>query len=245
MKLSTAEVKGRAYAKFLAWVDGDPAVTSGNLDKLKYEGDVAYRNDSGHLQLIRHAEERRVFVLSDGIYTGLNPSVFTAGYLLRAAQAGATYTSYQETLFRWDATLGKGVTYPNPAPKPPPVASWDVPDPMPDIIATPQQVLIQGEVTAKTVELGTNLEYARLQRILNCRMKSIPKDGRVPHYLRYLLDSLDEGGPPPDQIHQRAINLTSLNYLRREFNLAELPPFSSPITGLPFRDYKNLVTLAK
>lgn len=217
--------------KLSAWVDGAPV--SASKSSLRMEGDVIRHRYSGDLQA-RRLSDGHILYRARGVSESANPTHFqVAGDL---AELSTGYKTIKPA-GKWNPQT-KQWCYPEPIV----THEWTIPEnmhlctPVPGILLTLSTVR---PLTPDLVDLGTMLEWTRVQAIIKSRSKNIRKDGHVGYFMGNLADNSEESS-----VGYWDVDLIALNKVRALFLLGPLPPFESPIDGLALSDFKNLHALA-
>ena len=216
--------------KLSAWIDGAPiAATKGTL---RMEGNTIRHRDSGDRQALR-LDSGDVLYRARGVSESANPTNFQVAWDMAEITAGLRDHRGSRIL----DTSPRQWRYPNKG-----TYTWDIPKnlhlctPVPGILLTLSSVR---PMSPDLVDLGTLLEWTRVQAIIKSRSKRISKDGKMGYFTRSLANNAQDS----DRSYW-TVDLFELNKARALFRLDPLPTYESPIDGLAMDDFKNLHALA-
>jgi hypothetical protein len=224
--------------KLATWIGGAPI--SASKGSLRMEGDTIHHRETGDIQARRHSTGH-IFYRARGIAESANPTNFqVAGHIASVAEGKREIT-------KWGSVPGEH--YPSGQPRWGLINlgthEWEIPrnmhlcTPVPGILLTLSSVR---PLSPDLVDLGTMLEWTRVQAIIKSRSKQIRADGSMPYFAKRLASSAEED----NDVGYRHwnVDLASLNKVRAIFGIDQLPSYESPIDGLPLADFKNLHALA-
>ena len=214
--------------KLSAWVDG--GCVSASKGTLRMSGDVIIHKDTGDRQALRLGDGH-ILYRARGVAESANPTNFQVNRHFNTIGEGVESSRKygRQSDGNWGFTLTEW--------------TWAPPSSVEHLIPVPGILLTLSTVRPMSpdlVDLGTRLEWTRVQAVIKSRSKNIRADG----HMGYFTANLANNSQDSDRVYYWTVNIYTLNKVRALFGLDRLPTYESPIDGLSLGDFKNLHALA-